>query len=66
VVGQRQHRHLLLRHPLRHLADAAQPVEHAELEVDVEMHKSSVWFGSLDHGQDVDRSLTFVIPRADN
>ena len=53
VVGQRQRRHPLLGHPLRHLADAAQPVEQAELRVDVEVDEAVAGArvrGSLGHG----------------
>ena len=46
VIGQRQRRHPLLGHPLRHLADAAQSIEQAELGVDVEVDEVSVWLGS--------------------
>ena len=42
VVSQRHRPHPLLGHPLRHLADAAQAVEQAELGVDVEMDKAIV------------------------
>ena len=42
VVGQRQRRHSLVGDPLRHLADAAQPVEQAELRVDVEVDEVAV------------------------
>jgi hypothetical protein len=51
VVGQRQGRHALLGHPLRHLTDTAQPVEQAELGVDVEVAEgvAGARLGSLGH-----------------
>ena len=54
VVGERQRWHPLLGDPLRHLPDAAQPVEQAELGVDVEVDEVAVFArvrGSQGHPQ---------------